>query len=451
VDNVSRRRYLERMSFSARVAWLMGVLLVGLEAQGCGRASESNGGPPTAGQSGDAAGGDAAGGDAAGGAPAGGDAAGGAGPDSAGADAGGAGGEIGDAMGGAPPAGACAEVLRLEGKSANYRLNATPMRLHDGFVYLEASSQAEFGWLVATSRGDWREIATNATFSPYLTPLPTGSAKEPQLLLFDRVVDGFTGQLTAQAVREDGASVAPLAAVLSIFDRGTAAYPRATALDGKRAAVGNGHVRTRDPHFILLDQNAQPVGDEHRLFDSGDSPLFSCFTLTGTAHGVLASVVDDSKQELHLQELDAAGALLSETTWSSPELGLCPLVSVDPTGTYLSFKGSTDQRRISVYRFAENAMTAVATLPIPADVQTYRWLVGGDEPLLGVTDMNGALSFARVRQGTVLPLSGGVSDGTVIPSADGRVFVASRTDDESTTPSGSNFTIIELACGAATE
>jgi len=392
------------MGFSTRVAWLTGVLLVGLEAQGCGRGTESNVGPSTAGQSGDAAGGDAAGG-----AP-----AGGAGPDSAGADAGGAGGEIGDAMGGAPPAGACAEVLRLEGKSANYRLNATPMRLHDGFVYLEASSQAEFGWLVATSRGDWREIATNATFSPYLTPLPT-------------------------------------AAVLSIFDRGTAAYPRATALDGKRAAVGNGHVRTRDPHFILLDQNAQPVGDEHRLFDSGDSPLFSCFTLTATAHGVLASVVDDSKQELHLQELDAAGALLSETTWSSPELGLCPLVSVDPTGTYLSFKGSTDQRRISVYRFAENAMTAVATLPIPADVQTYRWLVGGDEPLLGVTGMNGALSFARVRQGAVLPLSGGVSDGTVIPSADGRVFVASRTDDESTTPSGSNFTIIELACGAATE
>jgi hypothetical protein len=86
---------------------------------------------------------------------------------------------------------------------------------------------------VATEHNAWREIASSPGFFPFLTPLAAGSAAVPQLVLIDRRVEmGFEGHLVAQAVREDGSAVAPLAPVLSVFDRGTAAYPTATALDG---------------------------------------------------------------------------------------------------------------------------------------------------------------------------------------------------------------------------
>jgi hypothetical protein len=349
-------------------------------------------------------------------------------------------------------------TLRLERTSAYFGLDSSPKRVRDGFVFFETNPQPEFVWLTVTEGNEWREIETDAGFFPYLKPAVTGSARQPQLLLFERMVSaGFDGQLLAQAMRVDGSAVAPLAPVLSIFERATASFPTATALDGERFAIGNGHVATRDPHFILLDKDARPVSDEIQLFDTGDSPSLECFTLTGTAHGVLASAVDHAAQQLHLLELDASGARVNQAIAPMSDVR-CPRVSVDPTGNYLSFQtGTTDNGPLSIVRFANNALTEVATLPSAPAHTSYAWVSGGDEPLVSIlesSDGDRRVSFARLKAGALVPLAGDTFSGEVVPSADGRIFLVSSGWAEPvdpSTPAGKNFTIVEVACGAASE
>jgi len=346
---------------------------------------------------------------------------------------------------------------RWETVSANFQLDAEPTRLHDGFVFFEGNPQPDFAWLVGTEGDEWREIETSARFFPHLPPVAAGSARRPQLLLFNRQSADLDDQLLAQAVRADGSAVAPLAPVLSTFDRGSAAYPTATALDGERVGVGNGHVATRDPHFVMLDKDARPVTEEIRLLDTADGPLFDCFTLTGTAHGLLASVVDRDSLALHLLELDASGARVNDATMPVMD-GYCPRVSVDPTGNYLSFQEGlalTDEGPSSVFRLADNALTEIATLPSSPEGTRYTWLVGGNEPLIGVFELSSPdrrVSFARLKAGGLVPLAGAPFHGTRVPSADGRIFLVLDESVAAVGPSTSGetkFTITEVLCGAA--
>jgi len=290
-----------------------------------------------------------------------------------------------------------------------------------------------------------------------LRPVGAGSARRPQLLLFERQSTGFNGQLLVQALRADGSVVAPLAPVLSIFDRVTADYPTATALDGERVGVGNGHIATRDPHFVMLDQDARPITEEIRLLDSADDPLFGCFTLTGTAHGLLASVIDRGSQQIHLLELDASGARVNDATVPVMH-GYCPRVSVDPSGNYLSFQeglGTNDAGASSVFRLADNALTEIATLPSSPEGTRFIWLLGGNQPLIGVFDFSNPdrrVSFARLKAGGLVPLAGAMFAGTPVPSADGRIFLVSHESVAAVGPATSDetkFTITEVICGAA--
>jgi hypothetical protein len=40
----------------------------------------------------------------------------------------------------------------------------------------------------------------------------------------------------------------------------------------------------------------------------------------------------------------------------------------------------------SIFRFANNALTLVATLPAPPGPELYRWVAGGDEPMIEIVD-----------------------------------------------------------------
>ncbi len=58
----------------------------------------------------------------------------------------------------------------------------------------------------------------------------------------------------------------------------------------------------------------------------------------------------------------------------------------------------------------------------------------------------------KVKAGALLPLGGDSFSGTLVPSADGRIFLASSETTEPVAPSpfsGLKLTIVEVACGAA--
>lgn len=81
----------------------------------------------------------------------------------------------------------------------------------------------------------------------------------------------------------------------------------------------------------------------------------------------------------------------------------------------------------------------------------YAWVTGGAEPLVAVT---GKVSFARLQGDVLRPLAGDMFTGRLVPSADGRVFLASTemaAPVDPMTPAGLKFTIIEATCAASSE
>jgi hypothetical protein len=248
--------------------------------------------------------------------------------------------------------------------------------------------------------------------------------------------------LVVQAFHSDGSEASSEQRVLHIFTRATAWNPVATSGDGELVALGNGHVATWDPRFVLVGKDGRKVTDELRLLDSADNPLFDCFTLTGTQHGALAAVADLEAAELRLIELNATGQIVQSLAWPTPGNSTCPRSTVDPSGIYLSFGiPQVDPQTTDVYRLSDATLTKVAEFRRDTARGSYSWLAGGTEPLLARNSDQG-VTFARLANGSLVALSG-VFPGTLIDSAsDGRVFVQSI-------DAAGFLSITEIACGPA--
>jgi hypothetical protein len=350
-----------------------------------------------------------------------------------------------------PVTSACVEVLRLAHTVHGLSGQATVTRLADGFAALPSAPQAA-GWVthVGAESNQWRALLASAEVTGYLPPVSAGRATEPRLVFFDRRgAVGLENSLLASVVHSDG-SVAhsdPDVSLLSIFDDGRSVFATASSLDGERIAVGTGHGATDDPHFALLDRDAKPVGSQLSLFDSANAPSFKAFALTGTAHGVLASVIDDKAGVLHLLELDGAGKPVIELAWPVPAGAGPPRITVDPTGIYVGFKaneGAPNAGVTTVYRAADATLLAVGAVPVG-----HSWVIGGAEPLLATSPSGGKISFARLHGGVVEQLAG-TFEGSLVPSADGRIFLANQKWNDAIPPD-TELTVIEVACGASHE
>jgi hypothetical protein len=345
---------------------------------------------------------------------------------------------------GTPPPGTCVAVRHLEARST--ATPDDPARLSDGFAYLRGLTQPMFEWLLVDDAGASRRTQVEAPFFPYLKPTSVGTVQEPRLLLFDRFTDSTGTQIQVQVLRWDGTTLGPAASVLSVFDRGTAFYPLAAALDGHRAAVGNAHVGTRDPHFVLLDEDGRPVGSEIRLMETGDEPVFSCFTLTGTAHGVAGGVLDTPTGVFHMIELDAAAHIVNQAT--RPDTERCPAIRPFSDGVDVSFTiptGAAAAGTTAVTRLSTGAFQPVATLPAPEAGSAYTWVAPGREPLVAITRQT-SVSFARLRGGALVPLAGEFSRGTLVPSADDRIFLSRQDINFDVVPAETTASVVEIAC-----
>lgn len=356
----------------------------------------------------------------------------------------------GGAERGPPSPGTCVAVRELQARTTAYVDN--PTRLADGFAYVRDLTQPVFEWLLLDEAGTARQMHVEAPFFPYLRPTSVGTVRDPRLLLFDRSTDAAGTQLVVQVLLPDGTALGPSRPVLPVFDRGTAVYPIAVALDGQRAAVGNGHVGTRDPHFVLLDQDGRPVGSVVRLMDSGDDPTFACFTLIGTAHGVAGAVLDVAAGVFHISEVDAGGQIVDQATWPVTER-TCPVVRPLDDGVHVSVvapPAAAGAGTTTVARLSSGAFQSVATLPAPEDGSMYTWVASGPEPLVAVTRQP-SVSFARLREGTLIPLAGMFPRGLLVPSADGRIFLSRQDSNFNVSPVETTASVLEIACADAAE
>jgi|GEM_PF-2887373 len=406
-------------------------------AGGNGNGSPGTGGVPSTGGRGGVAGGAGTGANAGTGGGAGASAAGG----SAGASAG-AGGQGALAV---PGLGECVVIRRFETRASSIVNAAT--RLSDGFASVSSMTPSHVVWLLGDEAGQWRELDITTPFLPYLSPLSVGTVRDPLLMLFARSTDtGSEKKLLAQTVRADGTAVAAAAPVLSVFDSATAIYPLGVALDGERVAVGNGQNGTRDPHFVLIDKNGQPVGGEVRLLDTGNQPVLDCFVLTGTAHGIVGSVADMTTRIVHVVELNAAGEIVNQATSPFPEGSAnCPQVSAGET-VYFAFPSRDGS--ISLRHLASNTLSEVAMLPPPSSGVGYAWVSGGIEPLVAFG--RSYISFGRLNAGAFFPLtSKELFSGVLLSSADGRAFVSDARIDISVTPPATTLKVIEVSCGGS--
>ncbi|XXX77999.1 hypothetical protein WMF30_04400 [Sorangium sp. So ce134] len=298
-------------------------------------------------------------------------------------------------------------------------------------------------WLLGTDENAWMapSIPSPSEGGPPISLVVAGSAADP-LFIISRARDGlgYETALVTQAFLASGEPASEPEEVLDIFNRVTSANAVALSADGERVAVGNAHAGTQVPHFALLDKMAHKVG-EAQLYGSEDSVVFDCFTLTGTEHGALGSAVDANTGALHIVELDAAGETRAVAQWPMPEEISCPAVSVDPTGIYFSFpdkRTDAGPRGLTVYRLAPDELSQVARLPASDAHPSYSWVAGGALPLIEIRSPSGS-TFARWKDDTLIPLTGGPFPGARIPSSDGRVFLAQL--------EAGQLRISEIACG----
>ncbi|WP_437317915.1 hypothetical protein [Sorangium sp. So ce385] len=344
-------------------------------------------------------------------------------------------------------------MSRLVTEVTDSLLPAILGRIPGGFGTCEAES---FGsgsgvsrnvWLLGTDENAWMapSIPSPSDVGPPISLAVAGSAADP-LFILSRARDGlgYETTLVAQAFLASGEPASEPEEVLDIFHRATSRNAVAVSADGERVAVGNGHPGTTVPHFALLDKKAHKLG-EAQLYEHEDSLVFDCFTLTGTEHGALGSVVDVNSSTLHIVELDATGEARAVIDWPMPDTLSCPAVSVDPTGIYFSFHDKLPDagpRGLTVYRLAPGALSQVARLPPSDAVPVYSWVAGGASPLVELRSSSGS-TFARWKDDTLIPLTGGpfpAARTPRIPSTEGRIFL---TQEEA-----GQLQIREIVCGA---
>lgn len=408
-----------------------GSVTTGGRAASGGSASDSGGVSNTGGRDG-AGGGDATGGNAmSGGAT--GEAVGGAG----GGDSGGS--------GGASDAGQCREVARFRLSTGDYSLsNYDIARIPGGFL-LGADPNSSAPILIADETGKTREIPREFADQNSSVVVgewfAAGTASEPRFLNIRRLDDPdvnrvYVGYFFVQSFLESGAALGEERQVLEIFMRGTAMNHFARSYDGERVALGNVEPVVRDPRMVLVSKDGEPISDEVRVLDTGDSPLIDCFEVRGTLHGAIGVASDRGLEQTRIVEIDAAGEIVQEITYSKRG---CPAVWSEPTGIYVSFGGSLEFEPLDIYRLADGVFTKVLSLPGPTSDESYGWFAGGEEPLL--THRIGAeTSFVRVKDGP-MALSGAFPGDLLASPIDGRIFFVTEEDHA--------VSIVEVACGSA--
>jgi hypothetical protein len=365
----------------------------------------------------------------------------------AGEAVGGAGGEDSGGSGGASDAGQCREVARYRVSTGDYSLsNYDIARIPGGFL-LGADPNSSAPILIADETGKTREIPRElADQNPSVVIgewFAAGTASEPRFLNIRRVDDPdvnrvYVGYFFVQSFLESGVALGEERQVLEIFMRGTAMNHFARSYDGERVALGNVEPVVRDPRMVLVSKDGEPVSDEVRVLDTGDSPLIDCFEVRGTLHGAIGVASDRGLEQTRIVEIGAAGEIVQEITYPK---GGCPAVWSEPTGIYVSFGGSLEFEPLDIYRLADGAFTQVLSLPGPTSDQSYGWFSGGDEPLL--THRIGAeTSFVRVKDGPVA-LSGAFSGDLLASPLDGRIFFVTEEEEDHA------VSIVEVECGPA--
>ncbi|MGK3998807.1 hypothetical protein [Sorangium sp. So ce1024] len=283
-------------------------------------------------------------------------------------------------------------------------------------------------WLLGTDMNAWIAPSLQTEAGPPFAAVVAGSAADPLLILsYAKGAVGSATELVAQAFLASGEPASEPEEVLDILHRPAASNAVALSADGERVAIGNGQSGARVPRFALLDKRAHKVG-EAQLYEPGESVLFHCFTLTGTEHGVLGSVVDELTDELHVVELDANGEARTVITWPMSRDFSCPVVSSDPTGIYFAFpdRGTEPSARGStVFRVTPGGLSQVTRLPPTRRDVSRAWVAGGALPLIEIRSASGT-TFARWKDDTPLPLTGGPFPGARVPSSDGRIYLEQR-------------------------
>jgi hypothetical protein len=240
-----------------------------------------------------------------------------------------------------------------------------------------------------------------------------------------------------------GAEASPEIMALSKYasDAKFGASARGISGDGELVGVASGAVTSWYPHIALVGKDGRKVGAELAPFDSAGSAdsgtsdaSFNCLALTGTQHGMVASVITNS--DLRVVELDATGQVVQQVLWPNAPLGAnsCARFSADPSGIYLIAPSDIIS---DVYELKNSNVTKVMDLPS----NNYRWVSGGEEPLVSYGTTQGT-TFARWVNGQLVALSG-TFNGTRIASTDGRIFLKSTDYDAGVT------SIVEVACGPA--
>lgn len=352
------------------------------------------------------------------------------------------GGEGGGAGGSEPAAGECREVARYRFSTGDHSLsNYAVARIPGGFL-LSADPSSSAPTIIADETGKSREIPRElADRNPSVVIgawFAAGSASDPRFINIRRVDDPdvnqvYTGYFSVQSFLESGAALGEERQVLEIFTRGTAMNHFARSWDGERVALGNVEPVVRDPRMVLVSKDGAPISDEIRVLDTGDSPLINCFEIRGTPHGAVAVAADRGLLLMRIVELGAAGEVVQEYTFPD---SACPFLLPDATGIYFTWPGIPRD----VYRLADGVPTRVVSLPDSTLEEGYSWFAGGEEPLIHHR-LQSEASFARVKNGTLVPLSGTFSGDALASALDGRIFFLTYEDKA--------VGVVEVACGRA--
>ena len=149
----------------------------------------------------------------------------------------------------------------------------------------------------------------------------------------------------------------------------------------------------------------------------------------------------------HLTEVDANASITNQATL--PITGqTCPGIRPQADGVDVSFTapaGAADAGTITVLRLTSGGFQPVATIPAPHDGRAYAWVAAGDEPLVAVTTQD-SVTFAGLRAGTLVPLGGTFSRGSLVPSADGRIFLSRQDTNFDVVPAETTVSVDEIAC-----
>jgi hypothetical protein len=154
--------------------------------------------------------------------------------------------------------------------------------------------------------------------------------------------------------------------------------------------------------------------------------------------GAVGLAVDEGSDRLRMVEIDSTGEIVQDLT--RPDTTGCPTVLADATGIYVLLRENSDATSPDIYRFEDSQLTRLFALPETADDGYYGLLQGGEQPLV-VHFLGQETSFARSKDGALVPLDGTFSDDLLGADPDGRLFFASIEDYA--------VSIVTVRCGLA--